>query len=80
LGSDRVVSLSWHHQAIDRLAPGFRVVARAPDGVIEAMELPEHPELLCVQWHPELSAAEDPLQQRLFDELIGLVRAIRHDP
>jgi putative glutamine amidotransferase len=77
LGSDRVVTYSWHHQAIDRLAPGFRVVARAPDGVIEAVEQPEHPELICVQWHPELSAAEDPAQQRLFDELTRLAQAPR---
>ncbi len=77
MGSDRVVSYSWHHQAIDRLASGFQVVARAPDGVIEAVEQPEHPELICVQWHPELSAAEDPAQQRLFDELIRLAQIPR---
>jgi putative glutamine amidotransferase len=64
--------MSWHHQAIDRLATGLRVVAHAADGVIEAIEYPDHPWLIGVQWHPEITAADDPAQQRLFD---GLVRA-----
>lgn len=43
---------SLHHQAIKR--PGnLRVCAVAPDGVTEAVELPEHPFALGVQWHPE---------------------------
>ena len=41
-----------HHQAIKDVAPGFRVSARAPDGVIEAIERPK-PFVLGVQWHPE---------------------------
>jgi len=62
--------MSWHHQAICEVADGLQVTAHAPDGVIEAVEYPEHPLLLAVQWHPELSAAEDAVQQRLFDELV----------
>lgn len=65
-----VTPMSWHHQSIDRLGDGLRVVARAPDGVIEATELAGHPWLLSVQWHPELTAADDPTQQRLFDALV----------
>lgn len=61
---------SWHHQAIRRLAPGLKVVALAPDHTIEAVELPGHPWLVAVQWHPELTAAYDPIQQRLFDALV----------
>ena len=60
---------SWHHQAIREVAPGLEVVATAADGVIEAVELSGHPWLVAVQWHPELSAAEDASQQRIFDEL-----------
>ncbi len=63
-------TVSSHHQAIRELAPGLRVVAHAPDGIIEAVELAEHPFLLAVQWHPEVSAAIDPQQQALFDALV----------
>ncbi|PPG90593.1 hypothetical protein C5C00_04465 [Rathayibacter rathayi] len=43
---------SAHHQAVDVLAPGLRVVARADDGVVEAVEHGCAP-VLGVQWHPE---------------------------
>lgn len=66
----RTEPMSWHHQAIREVASGLRVVAWAPDGVIEAVESADHPFLLAVQWHPELTAAEDRSQQRLFDELV----------
>jgi putative glutamine amidotransferase len=62
--------VSWHHQAVRIPAPGLRPVAHAPDGAIEALEMPEHPWLLAVQWHPEMSAKEDPCQQHLFDALV----------
>lgn len=61
---------SWHHQAVSRLGRGLTVAAHAPDGTIEAVELPEHRWLFAVQWHPELTAEVDPLQQTLFDELV----------
>ncbi len=61
-------TVSWHHQGIKTLAPGLRPAAYASDGLIEAVELPDHPWCIGVQWHPEMSAAEDPVQQRLFDE------------
>lgn len=41
-----------HHQAVAR-HPGFEVTARAADGTIEAIENPERPFWLAVQWHPE---------------------------
>jgi putative glutamine amidotransferase len=44
---------SRHHQAVKDLAPGFRVSATAPDGVIEAIEDPDARFCLGVQWHPE---------------------------
>lgn len=44
---------SLHHQGIERLAPGLKAVAYAPDGLIEAVEQPAHPFGLAVQWHPE---------------------------
>jgi putative glutamine amidotransferase len=71
---DRVTTASWHHQSIDRLAPGLRVVGEAGDGVIEAVEMPDNPNLIAVQWHPELTAHTDPSQQRLFDALVRLAQ------
>ena len=44
---------SRHHQAVKGLAPGFKVAATAPDGVIEAVEDPGAQFCLGVQWHPE---------------------------
>lgn len=52
--------------------PSCGPAAWADDGVIEAMELDGHPNLLAVQWHPELSAADDPTQQGLFNRLVAL--------
>lgn len=56
---------SRHHQSIDKVAPGLEVVAHAPDGVIEGVELPAHPFLIGVQWHPENLQAI-PEMKRLF--------------
>jgi putative glutamine amidotransferase len=44
---------SSHHQAIDRIGDRLRVSAYAPDGIIEAIEIPGHPFFVGVQWHPE---------------------------
>ena len=69
--------MSWHHQAVRTLAPGLTAVAHAPDGTVEAVESSTHPWLIGVQWHPELTAAKDPVQQRLFDALAQAARQPR---
>ncbi len=69
---ERVVN-SIHHQSIETIAPGFRAVAWAPDGTIEAIEPDDaHARVLAVQWHPEKIAAEgDHVLFRYFiDELV----------
>ncbi len=53
LGGKRVQVNSLHHQGIRQAADMLRPVAQAPDGLIEAVELPGHPFGLGVQWHPE---------------------------
>lgn len=55
---ERVVN-SIHHQGLARIAPGFKAVAWAPDGTIEAIEPIDQSRLvLAVQWHPEKIASE----------------------
>lgn len=49
---------SFHHQAVSEPAPGFRVSARAADGIIEAIESTEYKSMLGVQWHPECMILE----------------------
>jgi putative glutamine amidotransferase len=71
-----VTSVSWHHQAIRDVAPGLDVVATAPDGVMEAVEMKGHPWLIGVQWHPELTSAADDAQQRLFTCLVHAASAL----
>ncbi len=44
---------SRHHQAVKTVAPGWEVSGTAPDGVIEAIELPGDVLRIAVQWHPE---------------------------
>jgi len=76
LGASELAAVpSWHHQALCRLGTGLRVVAWAPDDVIEAVELPGEAQLVAVQWHPEL-AGDAAAGRGLFDALVS--RAERH--
>ena len=59
---------SFHHQAVSDPGEKFRVVATAPDGVIEAMESSEFKPILGVQWHPECMKSGLPLFQWLVKE------------
>ena len=38
VGATAIVTNSSHHQAVDRLAPVLKVVARSADGIVEALE------------------------------------------
>jgi putative glutamine amidotransferase len=64
---------SLHHQACRAVAPGLRVAARAPDGIIEAVEVPGHPFGLAVQWHPEC-LPDEPDMRRLFEAFVAAAR------
>jgi putative glutamine amidotransferase len=61
---------SWHHQGLSRLGSGLRVVAWAPDDVVEAVELGSEAQLVAVQWHPELASAAAP-GRPLFEGLVA---------
>lgn len=53
LGEPIIKVNSHHHQGLKDLASPLRVAGRAPDGLVEAVEIPEHPFGMAVQWHPE---------------------------
>ena len=59
---------SFHHQSVSDSGSKFRVVATAPDGIIEAMESSEYKPILGVQWHPECMESGLPLFQWLVKE------------
>ncbi len=69
LGSTQVMVNSLHHQGVQQLAARLRPVAAAPDGLVEAVELGDHPFGLAVQWHPEALPRLEAMQA-LFRELV----------
>jgi len=70
LGRTEVDSVpTYHHQGVDVLGTGLQPTAWAPDGTLEAIEDPELPFCIGVQWHPE--AGDDPA---LFDALVAVAR------
>lgn len=77
--ASRALVTSKHHQAADKPGDGLRISARAPDGVVEAMEFgdPERkPFFLLVQWHPERTKDPDhPLSGAIRRRFIEAVRA-----
>lgn len=74
VGASEMGVNSAHHQAAKTVGRGMIATARAPDGIIEALEAPELPFCLGVQWHPEVMAGDHPAMRRLFE---GLVEAAR---
>ena len=62
-----------HHQSVDRLGRGLRVVARDEAGIVQAIEGEGQAFILGVQWHPELLVWKRP-QQRVFAALVDAVR------
>lgn len=74
VGGGRLRVNSSHHQAVGRVGQGLRVVARAPDGTVEAIEGTGEPFLLGVQWHPERMRTR-PDQMALFRALVEAAAA-----
>jgi len=66
--SERIFVNSFHHQAVSDAGKRFRVTAKAPDGVVEAMESSEFKSILGVQWHPECLEEEG---RKLFSWLVA---------
>jgi putative glutamine amidotransferase len=74
IGSTTVAVNSYHHQSVERPAPAAHVTAHAPDGIVEAMEVPDRRFVLSVQWHPEDMVGDDEAMQRLFDAFVDAAR------
>jgi len=56
-GAPQSSANTYHHQAVEKIAPGLRVAAAAADGIVEALEMPAAQQFfLLVQWHPERMA------------------------
>jgi putative glutamine amidotransferase len=68
---------SWHHQSVLEPGRGLRITARAPDGVVEAVEWTGNSNwVVGVQWHPERMPADN-LAQLLFRDLVTAARLAR---
>jgi putative glutamine amidotransferase len=66
---------SSHHQAVLNPGENLRIVSRAPDGVIEAVEWSGDSNWITgVQWHPERMVSGDGLSRSLFRELVAATR------
>jgi putative glutamine amidotransferase len=66
---------SSHHQGVRDLGRSLRAVARAPDGVVEAVEWTGDADWVTgLQWHPERMIEKDALARTLFRELVGVAR------
>ncbi len=73
LGQARFESVSAHHQAIRAAGRGLVITAYSPDGVVEAIEAPDHPFLIGVQWHPERDP-DAPATRALFESFVNACR------
>ena len=65
---------SRHHQAIKKLAPGFKVMAVSDDGLVEAVYMPHKRFVQAVQWHPELMCFYHELHMRLIQNFVDACR------
>jgi gamma-glutamyl-gamma-aminobutyrate hydrolase PuuD len=74
IGSDTARVPCHHHQAIDRIGAGLTVTGRSEDGVIEAVEVADHPFAVAVQWHAEEKGGA---AERLFRALVEAARTRR---
>lgn len=69
LGGTELGVNSLHHQSVKHVGKGLMVSAVAPDGVIEALEMPDKRFVVTVQWHPEWLQEYEPMR-RMFSALV----------
>lgn len=69
-----ITASCYHHQCVDRLGDGLKVVGRAEDGTVEAVAIDAAGWAFGVQWHPEDTARQDPRQLGVFQALVDAAR------
>lgn len=74
---EKIQTNSYHHQAVKRLAPEFKISAKAKDGVIEGIEKEGDHFILGVQWHPEGFCLQNTYMLQLFRELVHAAHAAK---
>jgi len=74
LGQTRFEIVSAHHQALRTVGKGLVITAYSPDSVVEAIEDPDHPFLIGVQWHPERDP-DAPATHALFEGFVQACKA-----
>ena len=67
---------SMHHQSVRNLAPGLVACGHSPDGLIEAVEKPDYPFLMAVQWHPEYLWEKDNAAAQIFRTFVDACKTI----
>ena len=68
---------SFHHQAVKTVGEGLEVMARASDGVIEALYGTEYPYIRLYQWHPERLYKTDECNRKIFFDFVDNVKRIK---
>ncbi len=71
LYGEEMLTNSFHHQSVKVLGEGLTAVAHASDGIIEAIELQNHPFCMGVQWHPEAMLTAEDSMKKLFEAFIN---------
>lgn len=74
LGTESAAVNSYHHQAVKTIAPQLEPMAVSPDGLTEALFMPNKNFLWAVQWHPEFSYKKDPNSRKIFSAFVNSMR------
>lgn len=75
VGEDSITVNSHHHQAVKDVAPGFEVMGRCSDGIIEAIRKTDAKFLWAVQWHPEKIWKTESSSARIFTAFMDACKA-----
>lgn len=70
-GSSEIAVNTAHNEALKDIPDGITISARAPDGIVEAIELPDRRFAIGVQWHPEFFLSDGDPNFALFEHLIA---------